>query len=144
MDIFWCDIGFCSTVCPRLRSHDISRMLRPLMRFSLIEYCLSCDRGITAKYEVENYCAIHIHIACLHQHTWQRAKRKRINTEGKRIKTKGTSLHFWEPCQICLHLITLPLCICKRDSFFLLSFGFMLTCSICLGLLCNILKFAFF
>ena len=34
---------------------------------------------------------------CMHQHTWQRAKGKRINTEGKRIniegkriKTKGT------------------------------------------------------
>ena len=64
---------------------------------------------------------------CMHQHT------KRINTEGKRIKTKGTSLHLWEPCQICLHLITFPLCICKRDRFFLLSFGFTLTCSIFLA-----------
>ena len=32
MDIFWCDICFGSSVCPRLWSHDISRMLRPLVR----------------------------------------------------------------------------------------------------------------
>ena len=69
---------------------------------------------------------------CIHRHTWQRAKGKRINTEGKRIKTKRTSLHFWEPCQICLYLITSSLCICKRDIFFLFSFGFTLTCFIAL------------
>ena len=46
---FWYDICFGSSVCPRLQSHNISLMLRPLVRFFLIEYCLSCDRGITAK-----------------------------------------------------------------------------------------------
>ena len=69
----------------------------------------------------------------MHQHIWQWAKGKRINTEGKWIKTKETYLHFWEPCQICLRLITPPLCICKRDNFFLLSFGFTLTCFIALA-----------
>ena len=89
---------FCATfVLVRPSAHACDPTTSPAC--CLIEYCLPCYRGITIKYEVENYCAIHIHIACLQAPAFMATspsrlpyallQGKRINTEGKRIKTKG-------------------------------------------------------